>query len=748
MKDNSRITDNRIKYFQSGVGGYNNDCAISKEITKNSDISVPLIFTLHGYGKETINFLDKVSFSYRLKIESEYKERVRDGRLKVKLEANKYNYSKYRLYRYVVKPIDVKYKITCKVSYIYPKGDNYGKTANKLLTYTGVYKLTDKSGVTYTPKGFASMNNINSKINSKTILQIMQETGRKLYKDLDDAHKGVDSKFIKYYDFKIYDDYKTDADEKYNPSQGYDIGADGEFRITTYKDGKIDPNDYLYAKGKPKAQLYEYEAFDDCEVLGGSIDDPYELFGGAHMTAPLRCVSNNSLIYNGSSSKIVTHVELIENNKATFSNDYASKELSFTFSNQVPNAIIDFSKIFTSLNPKDKYRITITILECTDKIYYQGNTKCEPGKKFYLVTTLNDSIAFEGRSYMVQRYYTEYYPSMDKEPLHGVVNGANDGNIKIHHGKNDFVVKAYQFSLDNRMSNHKITILTDVINPSGASIEAKFVSSNTNETSIDGDIIKVSSNYSVKKQLDKKGILSTRNINVDINKDITTVTTTLNLDKGYSFSFDRYELDVYSESGDILIVDKTKNNELKLIDNKCKVYATVEALQRATSMWNPIIHSGYYYMNQHEFYLYSDRKPIANYVQKYLFDYEEVTYSIEAKLSNDNVVYQTFSNRILSDTNEYCIVSDLNMLIKSWMNNIGYLISDVKLIVITQESDNFELIYDEESISLLDGKIYAKTKIVKKYSQDTDKIPVIQSSDENVMPYVNIKADKPLKSIR
>ncbi|AIY85358.1 hypothetical protein U729_3139 (plasmid) [Clostridium baratii str. Sullivan] len=745
---NLKVIDENLNAFQSGVG-YGYDCEISKMVTENKNITAPITFTLEGYGKESIKYLSKVAFDYRFKIEADYKERIRDGSLKVKIEAYRYNHSRFRLYRYAIKPMQVRYKITCKVSYISPSGSNYKKTVNRELTFNGVYDLSNTPKLNYTPKGYVSIEPINQKLDDRTIGAIMEQTGRKLYKDLDEAHKSVNSNLIQYYDYRIYDDYKTDVDETYNPNQGFDLGADGTFRITTGDDNKVERGDYLYAKGVADAQIYSYEAFTEEEAITSAELDPFVIFGGEHMTAPLVCLRNSNLRFDGSSDEIVTHVEIVEDTPIKLTNDYyVSDELTYTFSNKVPNAIIKFADVISSNEPDGKYRIYINILECTEHIYYQGHTKCEPGARYTLVTMLNDSIAFEGRSYMTDKIYEEYYPAKSKEPLSGVVNGAIDGNIKIHKGKNDFVVKAYRFALDNKMYNHRITVETNVLTPSGATINAQFVSSGRSDTNIDGDVLKVTSSYSTMKEIDTKGILTTRTINVktgDIKDEYITILT---VDKDYAYTFNKYKLNVYSESGDIAILDQTKDSDLKIIDDKCKVYAKIESLQRATSRWNPLIHNGYYYINQHEFFLYSNRKPIANYIQQELIKLKEISYDIRLTLSNSNVIHQTFQSEILADEKEHCIVEDINSLLSSWMEGIGYIISDIKNISITKVDEDFELIYDEEALKLMDCKIYAKTNVTLKYSVDTDKIPVIIGSEGTIIPYVNINRDKKVRTVK
>lgn len=744
---NLEIIEENLEAFQSGIG-HGLDCMISKDITKNTNISAPITFTLEGYGKEAIRYLDKVAFDYRFKIEADYKERIRDGSLKVRIDAERYNFSRFRLYRYAIKKMTIRYKITCKVSYIYPNGSNYGKTVNRVLRYDGVYELTDKPTVSYTEKGFVSINPINVKIDSRTIGQIMEQTGRRLHKDLDNAHKQLNANLIKYYDYRIYDDYKTDLDEVYQTGQDFDLGEDGTFRITTGTNKRVEAGDYLHAKGSADAQIYSYEAFSEGESLTTGSDDPFDIFGGENMTAPLRCIRNNNLIYDGPKENIVTKVETVAETPALVADERASSsDLSFTFSNSKPNAIIKFSDVINS-DPDGKYRIYVNILECTEHVYYQGHTKCEPGARYTLITTLADSIAFEGRSYMTDRIYEEYYPPKSKEPLSGVVNGANDGNIKIHKGKNDFVVKAYRFALDNKMYDHRITVETNVLVPQGATIQAQFVSSKTSQTTIDGDVLKVTSGYSIMKEIDTKGILTTRNINIHTNKDQEDYVTILTVDKDYAYSFNRYKLNVYSESGDIAIIDQTKDSELKIIDNQCKVFAKIETLQRATSKWHPIIHSGYYYINQHEFYLYSQRKPLANYVQQEVIKEKEISYNIILTLSNGNVIHQTFGVEIPFDGEEHCIVEDLNSLLSSWMEGIGYLISDIRNIQLNKVGDDFEIIYDEEGLNILDCKIYAKSLSILRYSIDTDKIPVLEKGEGYVAPYVNIKRDKVLARVR
>lgn len=700
-EENIITEPDKLSAFRSGIG-HGNDCLLVKSSSDGIDVSSTLEFNLHGTGKETINFYPKVSFGYRHKFTCNWNERVRKGSLKFSTKGYPIQSAKVRMYRYAVKEIDISYKITGRCTYLYKSGTAW-KSSTTMYTVNGTYKLAaDSTKVKYTDKGYARMVPINETIGTKTIGDLLKEKAAE-NADINTA------KTVEWHDIRIYDNYSADKNESWRDTES--VSNDGTFRICANTNGAIGLGNTLKAIGHADAQLYTYESIKEAEFNSSDSGD-YVIFPESEYKKSLVCVNDSTSVYTG--TDIVTKIEalskgddvVIKDNGTSTSisigKTLSSGPISVNFTNEDHNKVYIYKDLFTGTFPSNnlqKYKFVTTITETTDNIVFKSNTKLTKDLVITEVASINDSLQFEAQSYEEVRSYTEHFPPVGEDPLHGIVNGRDDEFVRKHFGRDDFIIKAHTFPMDNSYYNAKFELSIEGITPSGARVDHTMTSSGGKTSTINSDVITFTSSYLSTKKLPIDGVISSKLVDVKLENEYDKlINTELQIDKNTSSLYDTFELNVKSRNSEVMVVNSTKN--IISTNGKVPVFAIVKALKHPSSKWSPSIHNGYYYLNQHENYIYSNGKPISkSIVEAEVIGYGSVSFNVIITTKNGNKLTKGYSFKIKFDKKEYKIVNDINELIAPWLESIGIGKDDIKNMEIVQLDNETNMEYESEEMS-------------------------------------------------
>lgn len=108
--------------------------------------------------------------------------------------------------------------------------------------------------------------------------------------------------------------------------------------------------------------------------------------------------------------------------------------------------------------------------------------------------------------------------------------------------------------------------------------------------------------------------------------------------------YDNYYIKVETDNGDVLAT-RYPSEIIFDDDNTCMIPVTYRGIINATSMWSPRIHNGYYYINQHEKYLYSEFDVEANFdkTEETCYDEGTVFINFDVNLKKDGGPKENYS---------------------------------------------------------------------------------------------------------
>lgn len=210
-----------------------------------------------------------------------------------------------------------------------------------------------------------------------------------------------------------------------------------------------------------------------------------------------------------------------------------------------------------------------------------------------------------------QKIYEELYPGSGYEPLVGVING----DFEIHaDGLKDLLDTMNVFETSTSVHDKKYYCVFEEISPSSAYVRYQFdhQASDKDYTEVNGDGIRFySKSVFADESEHREFITETENgpylINNNKVNKFNYELKNIHLDLG---GYKRFEIEVTSSSSEITILNYPTE---PLADITGLVNMPMEVscrnLQSAIAKWSPIVHNGYYYYNQHEFFLYSKCTP-------------------------------------------------------------------------------------------------------------------------------------------
>ena len=265
---------------------------------------------------------------------------------------------------------------------------------------------------------------------------------------------------------------------------------------------------------------------------------------------------------------------------------------------------------------------------------------------------IDEYIWFMAKPMTIQRDYYDELPGNGMEDFYGLVNGRYSASNPD--GRKDLRVDTPQFNIPTTVDRNtmKIYILMTEFYPDTALVSYKWDNPSSEEnsvTQVNGDYVTFSSDNLTYKDIPYIDTIATINTGTQEIVDNEAVEILFEFTKPESEKeYVNYYLNVVTDNADVLALRYP--TEIAFDDtNMTSIGVTFKGVVNATSQWAPRIHNGYYYLNQHEYYAFSEFDVEAN------FDtYEEYEY-------NKVDTYVTFDvtlRRPAAPTENYAIVKN------------------------------------------------------------------------------------------
>ena len=281
--------------------------------------------------------------------------------------------------------------------------------------------------------------------------------------------------------------------------------------------------------------------------------------------------------------------------------------------------------------------------------------------------------------FKIQDYYDEL-PGPGMETFYGLVNGRySSSNVN---GKKDLTVDAPQFNIpttvtDKHKDSIRIYAVITEFYPDTALVSYKWEHPWNHKdgiTQVNGDYIYFSSDSLVYKDIEYLDVISTINMENQEVHDNKTQEKIFEIQKPQTiYDYQNYYLEVHTDNSDVLALKYP--TEIEFDENDiAQVGVAFKGVVNATSKWSPRIHNGYYYLNQHEYFAYSE------------FDVEANFETYEEEIFKTQVGYISFDvqlRHITSPKEIYTVVKNTRSELLQdeehfqWINNSGLTLKPV-----------------------------------------------------------------------
>lgn len=294
--------------------------------------------------------------------------------------------------------------------------------------------------------------------------------------------------------------------------------------------------------------------------------------------------------------------------------EISSENISINLKDKVYIANIYVNNFFENLvkDYSQRYRFTIEITDIVGgvKVYSQayGEADLNEGESlsFYEYGYYDHKVSIIGYQKTEEREYIEYYPPLKYEPLVAAINGDFE---MVDSGLKDINIVSPKFETSEFVKDKKYFCDIEEITPSSGFVSYKFKNQvdGENYTLKNGDLINFSSNSIIEDDTEERYLVSQIELGeYEINDNVKhTYKYKIDDCEVNEAEYKRFELDIVPSNNDVIILNHTKFLETK--DGKINTDITVHvrSIQNAIAKWSPAIQSGYYYLNQDEYFLYS-----------------------------------------------------------------------------------------------------------------------------------------------
>ena len=621
------VITEKLSAFKSGVG-HGIDCLISKDDLDSFSKSFNIISSVYGICDYNSNRYNTTKFKYRFKMSAEFDKLDYYGSVKFFCEAFTVQSIESLIYRYATKPINVKWKLKAKA--IVFKKDSNQKINKEFITDMSQYSFT-QSVTLNEATGTVSLDVMpKTDVSGNSIKSLIHNVG---LNDDDYYWSANNGKDILIYDYYIEDDYQFDSTlNKFKKSSERLFGPGSNGTIHTYinfkkaDDGVTDipdPDSHVYSKGLSEACVFEIIKVAKKQSSGDQGVTDILSQQEIDNLIPI-CISDNTYLYDGDSSYITTRYKNSTPTDAdatvtdnTIVNPYKvnSDIIEHRYGDEDNTSHIYFNKLIKDLKNDMSivYKYRIHILDVNGNVYFNGINKLSDGQIIDVEGNYLHSIMFNVDPTMSTVTIEEYIPGLKYIPFEASVNGDFS---KSTNGKRDTHIDTPKFFIQTGMKNIKIRCIIDSTTPAESFVGYEFKSSHANEsfTSVNGDSIRFFSDSINKANSTKEELvcqIQSEKYNI-YDLKISKITFEDSVTISNKEKYKEYKVYVETNTNDVKIVN-VNVADVNVDDNTVAVSVDVRGQQNATSSWNPNIHSGYYYYNQHEYFMYNDNKPYGEY---------------------------------------------------------------------------------------------------------------------------------------
>ena len=318
---------------------------------------------------------------------------------------------------------------------------------------------------------------------------------------------------------------------------------------------------------------------------------------------------------------------------------YTSPILNYRFNYEDPDAYTSYYELLPDCDPFSPYQNIVFIhIYYAKNIFIQDERQISGSNTQYIGSFGDDPIAtrfspfyltsqeIEGQTYFRDDYIDDYIwfqakphyetrPYYDEKPnpgmdsFYGNVNGRYRESNKS--GKKDLRVVTPEFNLPTTIDarNIKIYIMITEFYPDTALVAYKWEHPSSEKdsiTNVNGDYVTFSSDSLTYKDVVYNELLQTVTSKPIELFDNKTTMQHFELTKPLTrYTYDHYYIELFSDNSDVLALNYPSEVVFDE-DGRAEFGANFKGVVNATTKWSPRIHNGYYYLNQHEYYAYSE----------------------------------------------------------------------------------------------------------------------------------------------
>ena len=254
-------------------------------------------------------------------------------------------------------------------------------------------------------------------------------------------------------------------------------------------------------------------------------------------------------------------------------------------------------------------------------------------------------------------------------------------------GKQDLRVEIPEFNIpttvtENNSDSIRIYIVITEFYPNNALISYKWDNPYNNQngiTKVNGDFVTFFSDNVTYKDIEYIDNIAT--YNMENNEIFDTKTKTFYFTIPYPKTirnYTNYYLKAYSDNSDVIALHYP--SEIFFDNGNAVVGVDFKGVVNATSKWSPRIHSGYYYINQHEYYAYSefnveanfDTIETENYAKAIGYLNVDVTLLRPAKPAESYSIQKTTRSELLQDESQFIWEDDKGVTLKPSIEGVEY----------------------------------------------------------------------------
>lgn len=328
----------------------------------------------------------------------------------------------------------------------------------------------------------------------------------------------------------------------------------------------------------------------------------------------------------------------------------------------------------------------------TTKVYnYNGNRQIAPAPHTSIGAGdngwyIDNYIWFQSKPHKKDRDYYDEIPGEGMETLYGLVNSRYRKDNQS--GKRDLYVDTPQFNIPASVKpgTEKIYIMISEFYPEDAIVSYKWDAGRNNVnlyrdpatglykddiTVVNGNNVTFSGNTIKYEDVVYDDLISTINYGgIELfNTKTTEYTYQLQRPEIENMEYEKYFLDVSTDNSDVLALRYPTEILFDETTGEAEFNVAFKGVVNATSKWSPRIHNGYYYLNQHEYFAYSEFDVEANFEEFEEVNFQTLTgyISIEVILKDQTpkpkVVY-----KVIKDTRSQLLQDEENF---TWLNGRG-----------------------------------------------------------------------------